>query len=70
MDMKLRRSLENEYNLTSKELARNQDARSISPERINKILNKLPPFPTDMIPEEDIESFSKKGFIGWNYLTQ
>lgn len=66
--MKLRRSLENEYNLTSKELART-DSRSISPVRIQKILNKLPPFPTDMITGEHIESFSKKGFIGWNYLT-
>jgi hypothetical protein len=54
--MKLRRSLENEYNLTSKELARHSG--SISPEKIKKILQKLPPFPTDSIPIEDIESFS------------
>lgn len=67
--MKLRRSLENEYNLTTKELCRKQNTGSISPERIRRILNKLPPFPTDVIPGEDIDSFQKKGLIGWNYLT-
>lgn len=42
----------------------------MSPERVRNMLNKLPPFPADKIPEEDIDAFQVKGTIGWNYLTQ
>ena len=59
--MKLRRSRENEYQLTKKELQRRMDAKTVSPERVRNILNKLPPFAADTIPTEDIESFQIKG---------
>lgn len=68
--MKLRRSLENEKDLATRELSRKQDIRSISPEKVRNMMNKLPPFPSDCIPTDDIDSFQKKGTIGWNYLTQ
>ena len=41
----------------------------ISPERINKMVKKLPPFRHDEYPEEDLEYFQQKSDIGWNYLT-
>ena len=56
LEMKLRRSLNNENDLVTRELGR-KDARSISPEKIRNILNKLPPFPADVIPTDDIDSF-------------
>ena len=40
LESKMRRSLENEYNLTTKELSRKgKNPNSISPERVRKILN-------------------------------
>jgi len=52
----LRRSHVNEYEITEKVLGR-QEGGPKSPERIRKVLQKLPPFAGDAIPEEDISSF-------------
>ena len=68
LEDKMRRSLKNEYKLAEKDL-KILEGGAPSPERINKLLKKYPPFQQDNIPEEDIISFSKKGLIGWNFLT-
>ena len=66
----MRRSTQQEYQRTQKRLIQEEGAAvNLSPERINSILKKFPPFVSDAIPEEDIDTFQKKGEIGWNFLT-
>ena len=33
-------------------------------------MKRFPPFQADVIPEEELQSFQKKGEQGWTYLTQ
>ena len=68
LEANLRRSLKNEYKLAEKDL-KFQGVGAPSPERINKLLKKYPPFQQDNVLEEDITSFQKKGIIGWNFIT-
>lgn len=68
LEANLRRSLKNEYRLVEKD-HKFQENGAPSPERINKLLKKYPPFQQDNVLEEDIMSFQKKGEIGWNFIT-
>ena len=53
-----------------KMLKQKLNSEDVSPERIQQAMKKYPPFLADTIPEEEIETFSKKGTLGWTYLTQ
>ena len=67
---KLHRSLKNEKRHVSNDPKLAKEGESVpSPERINNIMKKLPPFINDNIPAEDIKQFQKKGLIGWGFLT-
>ena len=66
---KLRRSTESEYAITEKYLRMMEgDTSNLSPERIHRILKKLPTFANDTIDADDIETFSGKGIKGWSFL--
>jgi len=52
-----------------KMLKQKLNSEDVSPERIQQAMKKYPPFLADTIPEEEIETFSKKGTLGWTYLT-
>ena len=55
---KLKRSLKNEYRSVSKDPKLGKDGLSgPSPERIQNIMKKLPPFINDNIPEDHITTF-------------
>lgn len=67
---KLKRSLKNEQRHVSNDPKLAKEGESgPSPERINNIMKKLPPFINDNIPADDITQFQKKGLIGWGFLT-
>ena len=56
--MAMRRSTQNEYKITEKYLKQMEgEAANLSPERIERILKKLPPFSTDTIDSDDIDAF-------------
>lgn len=67
---KMQRSTKNEYKLTEKNLKFTHKGADISPERIGQIMKKYPPFQADAVPQDEIETFQKKGEQGWTYLTQ
>jgi hypothetical protein len=67
--LQMRRSTENEYKLTEKHIRMSEgNGANLSPSRIERILKKLPPFSTDVIDLDDIESFQQKGTLGWTFL--
>jgi len=56
--MQMRRSTENEYRITEKHLKQMEgEEANLSPERIERILKKLPPFSTDTVDSDDIDAF-------------
>lgn len=66
----MRRSTKEEYQRIREDIrVHGGTAADMSPERINRMLKKLPPFKHDEIPEEDLDYFSQKSEIGWSYLT-
>lgn len=54
---KLSRSTRNEYQLTEKQLQAMNKGSEISPEKIDLIMKKFPPFKGDAIPADEIENF-------------
>lgn len=66
---RLKRSTKNEYELIQKHF-RLKAAEDLSPERLEQMMKKYPPFEADAIPEDQIDTFQTKGEQGWCYLTQ